>query len=221
MQVVTSSSYYSLPDKRLHYTTKTRTSSNSFSPPHHHNHRYQVVHYLTSATDSVGTGSSCSDPSSVGVERNSHKHGQLPQIESSSSSSSGNSTAMTEISSSSSNRLSSQALYVTVTTPEGYLERSCAVCPYRTTNIANMEKHVKTHSGDKPHQCNICSFRTIQINNLISHMRTHTGEKPFPCSYCSYRASRSNTLSAHIARRHPEVTVGPINAAAVRQPKPL
>ncbi|XP_047740449.1 longitudinals lacking protein, isoforms H/M/V isoform X12 [Hyalella azteca] len=96
------------------------------------------------------------------------------------------------------------SLYVTVSAVGGWTERTCTLCPYRTTSIANIEKHVKIHSGDKPFACSMCPYRAIQMNNLTAHMRTHTGEKPFPCPQCPYRASRSNTLTAHIFRRHRE-----------------
>lgn len=94
------------------------------------------------------------------------------------------------------------SLYKTVTAEGGWTERICTLCPYRTSSVANIEKHVKTHSGNKPYACNVCPYRAIQLNNLTAHMRTHTGEKPFPCPLCPYRASRSNTLTAHIFRRH-------------------
>lgn len=92
-------------------------------------------------------------------------------------------------------------LYTTIT-DHGQTLRACRLCNYTTTVIGNIEKHVRTHSGDKPFSCPMCPYKAIQVNNLNSHIRTHTGEKPFACKLCPYKASRSTTLNAHIARRH-------------------
>lgn len=37
------------------------------------------------------------------------------------------------------------------------------------------------------------------------HLRTHTGEKPFECKYCDYKSSRKGNLKTHTIKRHPEV----------------
>ena len=51
-------------------------------------------------------------------------------------------------------------------------------------------------------KCEECSeaFKTKQ--HLDRHMTTHTGEKPFACPHCDYRTARKDDLKKHIKSVH-------------------
>ena len=53
-------------------------------------------------------------------------------------------------------------------------------------------------------QCDLCSYSTNKKVNLDRHRRTHTGERPFACEYCNYRASNNSALKTHM-RTHQKV----------------
>ncbi|XP_064093143.1 protein tramtrack, beta isoform-like isoform X4 [Macrobrachium nipponense] len=52
--------------------------------------------------------------------------------------------------------------------------------------------------------CGQCSYKARDRANLRRHKRIHTGEKPYGCNYCSYQSNQSNNVKAHIKRLHRE-----------------
>ena len=67
--------------------------------------------------------------------------------------------------------------------------------PSRSTQLVFASDGFKRH-------CHICGKGFDQPYNLQRHIRTHTGERPFPCPHCNYAASEKSHLKSHIARKH-------------------
>jgi uncharacterized Zn-finger protein len=78
------------------------------------------------------------------------------------------------------------------------IKNQCGICGMKCVSKSKLERHMRTHTGEKPHKCEICSKSFSLRGNLKSHMRTHTGEKPHKCGICDKRFSGSGDLKKHI-----------------------
>ncbi|CAG0893646.1 unnamed protein product [Cyprideis torosa] len=109
------------------------------------------------------------------------------------------------------------------------LTYSCDMCGLKFNRKYNFERHLRSHTGEKPFDCKFCGrtfsdasgrdrhhllhegkHRQIECPlcskkmrdkwTLENHLRKHTGERPFVCS-CGSRFRKMSSLRAHVRRK--------------------
>ncbi|KAJ8711326.1 hypothetical protein PYW07_008568 [Mythimna separata] len=82
----------------------------------------------------------------------------------------------------------------------------CVTCGKRFTARSTLNKHVKTHNGEK-FACSNCPKTYTRASYLRHHMLTHMGQqkpRPFACTHqgCARSFPTKHSLTVHIAHAH-------------------
>ncbi|XP_046738976.1 oocyte zinc finger protein XlCOF8.4-like [Diprion similis] len=73
----------------------------------------------------------------------------------------------------------------------------CMVCSKGFSTSSSLNTHKRIHSGEKPHQCLVCGKKFTASSNLYYHRMTHIKEKPHKCSQCSKSFPTPGDLKSH------------------------
>ncbi|CAN7944986.1 unnamed protein product [Ixodes pacificus] len=54
----------------------------------------------------------------------------------------------------------------------------CPLCSYSSVYKQVLERHHRTHTGERPFMCRLCSRTFTQLGTMKSHMQVHFEEYP-------------------------------------------
>nr|XP_060616229.1 zinc finger protein 347-like isoform X1 [Anolis sagrei ordinatus]XP_060616230.1 zinc finger protein 347-like isoform X1 [Anolis sagrei ordinatus] len=77
---------------------------------------------------------------------------------------------------------------------QGY---ECSYCGKRWPCRSQLLRHLRTHTGERPHKCSDCGKSFSTSSHLSQHKRVHTGERPYSCKDCGKSYRRRASLVQH------------------------
>eukprot|EP00457_Paulinella_chromatophora_P005500 gb/GEZN01005517.1/.p1 GENE.gb/GEZN01005517.1/~~gb/GEZN01005517.1/.p1 ORF type:complete len:455 (+),score=40.79 gb/GEZN01005517.1/:106-1470(+) len=80
----------------------------------------------------------------------------------------------------------------------GVRPHTCTQCQKSFFQISDLKRHMRTHNSARPHPCPKCSKSFIDIGYLNKHMHIHSGDKPFKCTLCPKSFPYPSYLKRHM-----------------------
>ncbi|KAM9491771.1 uncharacterized protein ACWYII_003828 isoform 2-T2 [Salvelinus alpinus] len=78
----------------------------------------------------------------------------------------------------------------------------CPDCGKEFTQANKLERHMRTHTGERPYQCSVCGMRFNQKGNLKTHFKVHTGRDPSFLPDMDMRTTSSEAAKQPPDNRH-------------------
>ncbi len=75
-------------------------------------------------------------------------------------------------------------------------------CGRRFSSRHNLDRHVRSHTGQKSHACDLCSKTFVDSTRLRRHKWIHIGHAPYKCGDCDAGFRHLSHLKNHEASVH-------------------
>ncbi|KAF5405654.1 hypothetical protein PHET_00869 [Paragonimus heterotremus] len=94
-------------------------------------------------------------------------------------------------------------------------------CPYCVKSFprsANLNRHLRTHTGEQPYLCVFCKRGFSISSNMQRHVRNiHQRERPFLCNLCPRAFAQRTNLDRHMRYHWSTETLKPPNCSTARR----
>ena len=80
---------------------------------------------------------------------------------------------------------------------------TCQLCSKVFSRRDNYQRHLVTHSGERPYGCQQCGQSFAFLHKLVTHTRTHSSQRPFQCGRCGKCFIDTASLDQHACARTP------------------
>ncbi|XP_060067326.1 zinc finger protein 91-like [Ylistrum balloti] len=92
----------------------------------------------------------------------------------------------------------------------------CEVCNKMFGEKQDHERHMRTHTGEKPYSCEICEKTFADKSNLRSHIRNHNGDRSKKCQICGKGFMFNRDLKKHMVSHNNKARVPMLDNVTVQ-----
>jgi len=78
----------------------------------------------------------------------------------------------------------------------------CDVCNRVFKNHTLYQRHLKTHTKEKPYRCEECGKVFTSKSNMQAHQKTHFESKTYSCPHCNREFKGKKSLMEHVSSKH-------------------
>lgn len=78
----------------------------------------------------------------------------------------------------------------------------CDECGASYSSSTLLKVHCRKHTGERPYVCYKCGLGFVSGSKLTNHMKKHSDVKPFKCEHCGFAFRQRYSLRNHVAHVH-------------------